>query len=157
MKFEVPSKIQAISLPLILTPPYKSLIAHAHNGSGKTTCFVLGILSRIDMNLHAPQALCICPTRELVIQMGKFTGVTTELGLPDNYKRIDKRAPISAQVIIGTPGTIKVWIEAKKLGTYNLKILVFDEADHMLAQGGFRADFVRMMKAIVKQTSEIQV
>ena len=37
MKFERPSKIQAVSLPMILTPPYKNLIAQAHNGSGKTT------------------------------------------------------------------------------------------------------------------------
>ncbi|XP_057512406.1 DEAD-box ATP-dependent RNA helicase 38-like isoform X2 [Actinidia eriantha] len=67
MKFERPSKIQAISLPMILTPPHKHLIAH--NGSGKTTCFVLGMLSRVDPKLCAPQALCICPTRELTIQV----------------------------------------------------------------------------------------
>lgn len=69
MKFERPSKIQEVSLPMILTPPYKNLIAQAHNGSGKTTCFVLGMLSRVDPKLHAPQALCICPTRELAIQV----------------------------------------------------------------------------------------
>jgi len=69
MGFRKPSKIQAISLPMILEPPYKDLIAQAPNGSGKTTCFVLGMLSRVDPNLHAPQALCICPTRELAIQV----------------------------------------------------------------------------------------
>ncbi len=46
MKFERPSKIQALTLPMILTPPHKDLIAQAHNGSGKTTCFVLSMLSR---------------------------------------------------------------------------------------------------------------
>ncbi|XP_065858140.1 DEAD-box ATP-dependent RNA helicase 38-like isoform X2 [Euphorbia lathyris] len=70
MKFQKPSKIQAISLPMILTPPYKDLIAQAHNGSGKATCFVLGMLSRVDPNLKRTQALCICPTRELTIQDG---------------------------------------------------------------------------------------
>lgn len=40
----------------------------AHNGSGKTTCFVLGMLSRVDGGIKAPQAMCICPTRELVVQ-----------------------------------------------------------------------------------------
>ena len=69
MKFERPSKIQAISLPMILTPPHKNLIAQAHNGSGKTTCFVLGMLSRVNPKLQVPQALCICPTRELAIQV----------------------------------------------------------------------------------------
>ncbi|PKI57649.1 hypothetical protein CRG98_021977 [Punica granatum] len=79
MKFSKPSKIQAISLPMILTPPYKNLIAQAQNGSGKTTGFVLGMLNYVDPNLKAPQALCICPTRELAIQhlevllkMGKY-------------------------------------------------------------------------------------
>nr|XP_009786411.1 PREDICTED: DEAD-box ATP-dependent RNA helicase 38-like [Nicotiana sylvestris] len=144
MKFERPSKIQEISLPMILTPPYKNLIAQAHNGSGKTTCFVLGMLSRVDPKLRAPQALCICPTRELAIQnmevllkMGNFTGITSELAIPAdaaNYIPISKRPPVSAQVVIGTPGTINKWVTARKLGMSCMKILVFDEADHMLAE-----------------------
>ncbi|KAL8204943.1 hypothetical protein R6Q57_010566 [Mikania cordata] len=167
MKFERPSKIQSKSLPMILTPPFQILIAQAHNGSGKTTCFVLGMLSRVDPRLGAPQALCICPTRELAIQnmevllkMGKFTGITSELGLPAdkaNYIPVSKRAPVTAQVIIGTPGTINKWIAAKKLGTSNLKILVFDEADHMLAKDGFKEDSVRIMKEIVRWSPSCQV
>ena len=100
MKFQRPSKIQAKTLPMILKPPFQSLIAQvsaeqwpppyaerqrqqlhrecctgaandvlqAHNGSGKTTCFTLAMLSRVDENIKQTQALCICPTRELVIQ-----------------------------------------------------------------------------------------
>uniref|UniRef100_A0ACD5UZK7 Uncharacterized protein n=1 Tax=Avena sativa TaxID=4498 RepID=A0ACD5UZK7_AVESA len=55
MGFSRPSKIQAITLPMILTPPYKDLVAQAHNGSGKTTCFVLGMLSRVDPNRKTPK------------------------------------------------------------------------------------------------------
>ncbi|CAA2996937.1 DEAD-box ATP-dependent RNA helicase 38 [Olea europaea subsp. europaea] len=167
MKFERPSKIQTISLPMILTPPYKNLIAQAHNGSGKTTCFVLGMLSRVDPNLKAPQALCICPTRELAIQnmevllkMGKYTGITTELAIPSdsaNYIPIQKRPPITEQVIIGTPGTISKWVVARKLGVNQMKILVFDEADHMLAESGFQDESVKIMKAIQKGNSSCQV
>ena len=55
MKFEHPSKIQATTLPMILTPDaqgvYRDLIAQAHNGSGKTTCFVLAMLSRYGVGL----------------------------------------------------------------------------------------------------------
>ncbi|KAK7838489.1 dead-box atp-dependent rna helicase 38 [Quercus suber] len=108
MKFQKPSKIQAISLPMILTPPHKDLIAQAHNGSGKTTCFVLGMLSRIDLNLKAPQALCVCPTRELALQnlevlrkMGKYTGITSECLVPmdkANYVPISRVPPLSAQI-----------------------------------------------------------
>ena len=57
MKFEKPSRIQAVTLPMILTPPYRSMIAQAHNGSGKTTCFVLSMLSRVDAARPGPQAL----------------------------------------------------------------------------------------------------
>lgn len=50
MKFEHPSRIQALTLPMILKPDsngrLRDLIAQAHNGSGKTTCFVLSMLSR---------------------------------------------------------------------------------------------------------------
>ncbi|CAL5221930.1 g4203 [Coccomyxa viridis] len=84
MRFRRPSRIQAQTLPLILQPPYKSLIAQAHNGSGKTTCFALAMLSRVDATVNQLQALCLCPTRELVVQnvmvlekMGKFTSIRT--------------------------------------------------------------------------------
>ncbi|CAK9161641.1 unnamed protein product [Ilex paraguariensis] len=167
MKFERPSKIQAVSLPMILTHPYKNMIAQAHNGSGKTTCFTLGMLSRVDPKFQAPQALCICPTRELAIQnvqvlqkMGKYTGITTECAVPTdtaNYLPISKRAPITAQVVIGTPGTINRWVTARKLGLSSMKILVFDEADHMLAESGFKDDSERIMKAIVRCNPDCQV
>uniref|UniRef100_A0A1J3FVF1 RNA helicase n=1 Tax=Noccaea caerulescens TaxID=107243 RepID=A0A1J3FVF1_NOCCA len=163
MKFEKPSKIQAISLPMILTPPHKHLIAQAHNGSGKTTCFVLGMLSRVDLNIRQPQALCICPTRELANQnmevlqkMGKFTGITTELAVPGTTRDVRKE-PVTAQVVIGTPGTLKKWIVFKKLGLDHLKILVFDEADHMLATDGFRDDSLRIMKDIEHVNQNFQV
>jgi hypothetical protein len=57
MKFERPSRIQSSTLPMILTPPYKDLIAQAHNGSGKTTCFVLSMLSRCGGWLLSSQTL----------------------------------------------------------------------------------------------------
>ncbi|KAL9238830.1 hypothetical protein vseg_013203 [Gypsophila vaccaria] len=169
MGFERPSKIQAITLPMILTPPHKNLIAQAHNGSGKTTCFVLGMLSRVDPMLQAPQALCICPTRELALQnlevlkkMGKFTGITTERAIPEDPNNpthipIKKRPPVTTQVIIGTPGTIKKWTSSGKLGLRHMKILVFDEADHMLAEDGFQDDSMRIINEVKKSGANCQV
>ena len=43
-------------------------------------------------------------------------------------------APITDQIVIGTSGTLIKWITHKKLATRDIKILVFDEADHMLAE-----------------------
>ncbi|XP_065858139.1 DEAD-box ATP-dependent RNA helicase 38-like isoform X1 [Euphorbia lathyris] len=166
MKFQKPSKIQAISLPMILTPPYKDLIAQAHNGSGKATCFVLGMLSRVDPNLKRTQALCICPTRELTIQnldvlrkMGKYTGITSESALPmeSGDARSKIRAPIFAQIVIGTPGTIKRLMSLKKLSVTEMKVLVFDEADHMLAKDGFQDDSLKIMKDIERGNARCQV
>ncbi|CAM8962358.1 unnamed protein product [Rhodiola kirilowii] len=167
MSFQKPSKIQAVSLPMILNPPYKDLIAQAHNGSGKTTCFVLGMLSRVDPNQKSPQALCVCPTRELAIQnievlqkMGKYTGITSECAVPkDSASRVpaSKRPVVMSQVVIGTPGTITSLISTKKLSINYLRILVFDEADHMLAEDGFKDDSLRIMKAIERSNNRCQV
>lgn len=167
MGFSRPSKIQAITLPMILTPPYKDLVAQAHNGSGKTTCFVLGMLSRVDPNRKMPQAICICPTRELaqqnksvLMRMGKFTGITCACAIPSSQKEympISKMAPVTDQVVIGTSGTLTKWITHKKLATREIKILVFDEADHMLAEEGFKTDSLRIMKDIQNSAGGCQV
>ncbi|KAA3481999.1 DEAD-box ATP-dependent RNA helicase 38-like protein [Gossypium australe] len=163
MKYEKPSKIQAISLPMILNPPYLDLIAQAHNGSGKTACFTLGMLSRIDPKLKAPQAICICPTRELAIQnlevlrkMGKYSGITSECEIHTGKKQTI-RPPITSQIVIGTPGTIGHRIRANKLSLSYLKILVLDEADHMLAEDGFKADSVHIMDKIRCVNPQCQV
>ncbi|GAB2215139.1 hypothetical protein Drorol1_Dr00019516, partial [Drosera rotundifolia] len=163
MKFERPSRIQAMTLPMILSPPYKDLVAQAPNGSGKTVCFVLGMLSRVDPEVKAPQALCVVHTRELVSQnmevlkkMGKYTGITAESALPDTLV-VKNREQITAQVIIGTPGTLKRLVSFGKLSLNHMKILVFDEADHMLAGDGFRDDSMRIMNDIKRKVKKCQV
>mmetsp|Transcript_68748 Transcript_68748/g.217422 ORF Transcript_68748/g.217422 Transcript_68748/m.217422 type:complete len:534 (+) Transcript_68748:149-1750(+) len=165
MKFEKPSKIQAQTLPMILEPPFHNLIAQAHNGSGKTTCFVLSMLSRVEPSNPVPQALCVCPTRELAVQnfdvlqkMGKFTTITsTWTGHPRFGDYSSRREKIVDQVVIGTPGTIKGWVSKKLLGLRGLRILVFDEADEMMKQDGFADDSLRIMRDIKKESPKCQV
>ncbi|KAI3885371.1 hypothetical protein MKX03_035894 [Papaver bracteatum] len=161
MNFKTPSKIQSVTLPMILIPPYKDLVAQAHNGSGKTACFVLGMLSRIDINLKAPQAICICPTRELAIQnlevltrMGKHTKTTSISAVPTGKTGLrSDRAPI----FVGTPGTIKKWMSQNRFNARDIKMLVFDEADHMLAEDGFKEDSERIMNTLRKSSAHCQV
>ena len=59
MKYERPSKIQAKTLPIVLREPDRHMIAQGHNGSGKTTCFILAMLMRCatDIGPH-----CWCAT-----------------------------------------------------------------------------------------------
>ena len=67
--------------------------------------------------------------------MGKYTGITSVCAISSDVRvSSTRRESIVDQVIIGTPGTIKRWISTKTLNTRQIKILVFDEADHMLAQ-----------------------
>jgi ATP-dependent RNA helicase DDX19/DBP5 len=163
MKFEKPSKIQAETLPLILMPPHRNLIAQAHNGSGKTTCFTLGMLSRIDPNLKAPQGLMICPTRELVVQnvsvmerMGKYTGVTIASTADPKWDNTN-RNKIVDQAVIGTPGKILRWMRERQLACNNMRILVFDEADHMMATDGHRVDSTKILKHLSMNAKAWQV
>jgi len=154
MKFEKPSKIQAETLPMILEPPHRNLIAQAHNGSGKTTCFVLGMLSLVDPEVKQPQALCICPTRELAIQnldrtekMGTFcTGTTYALVVPGN----NFSSAIQDQILIGTPGRMADMVRRRKINLDHIRCVVFDEADEMLARG-FRDFSITLLKEIDKK------
>uniref|UniRef100_A0A6V7QRH4 RNA helicase n=1 Tax=Ananas comosus var. bracteatus TaxID=296719 RepID=A0A6V7QRH4_ANACO len=114
-----------------------------------------------------PQAFCVCPTRELAQQnqsvlerMGKFTGITSKCAIPSASRDaipIAKQPPITDQVVIGTPGTMKSWINSRKLSTRDIQILVFDEADHRLAEDGFKDDSERIMKDIQRSRGGCQV
>ncbi|CAL5221233.1 g3385 [Coccomyxa viridis] len=159
MKFEKPSRIQAKTLPMILQPPYRSLIAQAHNGSGKTTCFTLAMLSRVDPSLNQPQALCLCPTRELVSQnvmilkkMGKFTDIkaTSTIAIasfPRNHR-------ITEQVMVGTHGSLKNLYSKRVLKFQSVRVVVFDEADEMLKLDGFGSDSVRLVRDLRRDAQQ---
>ncbi|XLS82166.1 hypothetical protein HN51_047997, partial [Arachis hypogaea] len=96
---------------------------------------------------------------EVLRKMGKHTGISSECAVPTDSRDlipIQKWKSINAQVVIGTPGTIKKWISFKNLNLTRLMILVFDEADQMLAEDGFKDDSLRIMKEIEKFNSSCQ-
>lgn len=74
---------------------------------------------------------------DVLRKMGTYTGISSACAVPmdsKNYVPIAKQPDVSAQVVIGTPGTIRKWMSNRKLVVGQVKILVFDEADHMLAE-----------------------
>jgi superfamily II DNA/RNA helicase len=76
------------------------------------------------------------------MRMGKFTGISCACAIPPaqkNYVPISRMPPVTDQVVIGTSGTLIKWITHKKLPTREIKILVFDEADHMLSEVCFES------------------
>jgi ATP-dependent RNA helicase DDX19/DBP5 len=151
MGFSKPSKIQERALPLLLSNPPTNMIGQSQSGTGKTAAFVLTMLSRIDFDLHKPQAICLAPSRELARQimsvvctMGKYTAVQTEYAIKDHLPR--DASNITAQIIVGNPGTTIDLIRRRVLDTTHIKVFVLDEADNMLDQDGLGDQTLRVKK-----------
>ncbi|KAG8932828.1 RNA helicase required for poly(A+) mRNA export [Tulasnella sp. 419] len=158
MGFSKPSKIQERALPLILANPPRNMIGQSQSGTGKTAAFVLSMLSRVDYNKKATQAICIAPSRELARQimtvvttMGSFTPVTTAFAIKDSHER---GAKIDAHIIVGTPGTMVDLLRKRSIDSTEIKIFVVDEADNMLDQQGLGDQTLRV-KNLVPRTCQI--
>jgi len=152
--------IQEQGLPFVLGD--RDFIGQANTGSGKTAVFALAILSKLDLSNHLPQALVLCPTRELAEQvcaeirrLARFTNnikVLTLAGGTEERHKI-KSLKQGAHIIVGTPGRIKKLLEKEDLNVSSLKVLVLDEADRLLEMG-FIADInhIASLTPIDRQT-----
>ena len=134
--------IQEKGLPFILSK--RDFIGQANTGSGKTAAFALGILAKLDLTNHMPQALVLVPTRELAEQvaneirrLARFTSnikVLTISGGSEERHKV-KSLKQGAHIIVGTPGRITKLLQTGILITSDLKVLVLDEADRLLETG----------------------
>ena len=146
MGFEEPSSIQSRAIPLVLEGV--DMIGQAQTGTGKTAAFGIPILEKINVNDKSVQAMILCPTRELSIQ------VAEEISRLAKYMRGVKVLPIyggqpidrqiralkqGVQIVVGTPGRVIDHINRRTLKIGNVKIFVLDEADEMFDMG-FRED-----------------
>lgn len=156
MGFEEFTEIQAKAIPLINDK--KDIIGHSQTGTGKTAAFALPILDNIDYTSDKIQAIVLCPTRELAVQVqreidkiGKYIPrlktVSVYGGEPIS-RQIGylKRKP---QIIIGTPGRTIDHINRKLIKLGQIKYLVLDEADEMLKMG-----FIDDIETIMEATNE---
>lgn len=160
MGFTEPTAIQAQSIPVLLQGE-KDFLGLAQTGTGKTAAFGLPLLQLVDPGKKFPQALIICPTRELCLQ------ITNELDLFKQHKKgiqvtaVYGGAPISQQVrdlkkgthiVVATPGRLIDLIERKAIDLQNIKYVVLDEADEMLNMG-FQDDVEFILKNAVNRDS----
>ena len=156
MGFEEPSPIQSQSIPVILSG--KDVIGQAQTGTGKTAAFSIPVLETVNPEDKSLQAVVLCPTRELAIQVSK------EIKKLSKYMHGIKSLPVyggqpidrqikslkgGVQIVIGTPGRVIDHINRKTLKMDNVKMLILDEADEMLDMG-FRED----IEMILKKTPE---
>lgn len=154
MGFEEASPIQSESIPHILQG--KDIIGQAQTGTGKTAAFAIPIIERIDESSKAIQAIILCPTRELVIQVSqefrKLLKYKENIFVTPIYggQPIDRQLSAlkkGCQIIIGTPGRTIDHIKRGSIKMHQVQTVVLDEADEMLDMG-FRED----MELIIKDT-----
>ena len=154
--YEIPSPIQAATIPLLLAN--RDVLGQAQTGTGKTAAFALPILSRIDIKQQTPQALVLAPTRELAIQVAeafqKYASHIKDFHVLPIYGGQSYGPQLSAlrrgvHVIVGTPGRVIDHLEKGSLDLSKLKTLVLDEADEMLRMG-----FIDDVEQILQKTPE---
>lgn len=154
--YDTPTPIQAQTIPHLLEG--KDLVGQAQTGTGKTAAFALPLLSKIDLELRAPQVLVLAPTRELAIQVGEsfkeYGSQLKGLQVLPIYGGADFKGQLQplkrgVHVVVGTPGRVMDHMRRGTLKLDNLRCLVLDEADEMLRMG-----FIDDVEWILEQTPD---
>lgn len=154
MGYTQPSPIQLQSIPLLLEG--RDVIGQAQTGTGKTAAFAIPIIDQVDPQLKKPQALILCPTRELAVQVeGEIVKLSrhkrgissTVIYGGESIDRQIRDLKKGVQIVVGTPGRIMDHMERRTLNLDNVEIVVLDEADEMLDMG-FRDDIEKILKSV---------
>jgi len=154
MGFEEPTPIQALAIPLIQAG--RDVTAQAQTGTGKTAAFGIPIIEKIDSTHRTVQAIVLCPTRELAIQIAEeFSELLSHLPritvLPVyGGQPIDRQLRAlhsGVNIVIGTPGRVMDHLRRRTLSLDEVSTVVLDEADQMLDMG-FRDDIELILKKI---------
>lgn len=151
--FELMTPIQAEAIPVLLTG--RDVIGQAQTGTGKTAAFGIPILETIDADSKKLQAIILCPTRELAVQvtgeLRNFASAMQNVRILPVYGGQDIRTQIQnlrgTQIVVGTPGRVMDHMRRHTIKMDNVKICVLDEADEMLKMG-FREDMEVILGAI---------
>ena len=161
MGFEEFSPIQKSSIPLLLEG--RDVIGQAQTGTGKTAAFGIPIIEKVDARSNKVQALVLCPTRELSIQ------VSEEISNLSKYKKNIRVMPIyggqpierqlrglkqGVQIVIGTPGRVMDHMRRGSLKLDNLNFFVLDEADEMFDMG-FRQDIELILQDVPEERQSL--
>src|ERR1700755_243667 len=151
--FKQPTPIQEQAIPVLLSGT-KDLVGLAQTGTGKTAAFGLPLLQLVDAAERHPQALVVCPTRELCLQIvnevelfkkfipgmhviAVYGGTSIGLQIRD-LRRV-------VQMVVATPGRLIDLIERKAIDLGQIEYVVLDEADEMLNMG-FQDDIEFILK-----------
>lgn len=161
MGFIKPTPIQEKSIPDLLLG--KDLLGQAQTGTGKTAAFSIPLIELLDENINVVQALVVCPTRELCLQ------VCAEIKRLSAHKDLESIAIYGGQaieqqfrslqinrphIVVATPGRLFDHLRRKTIELSRVKIIVLDEADEMLDMG-FRPEIEQIFSLLPEQNQRI--
>ncbi len=154
--FENATPIQSQSIDLILDG--KDIFGQSQTGTGKTGAFAIPCIEKIDGSNKNLQAIVLCPTRELAMQVSeefrKFLKYKKDVKVLPVYggQQIDRQITAlrkGVQIVVGTPGRVMDHMRRKTIKFSDLKMVILDEADEMLNMG-FRED----IESILEKTNQ---
>jgi ATP-dependent RNA helicase DeaD len=151
--FTQPTPIQEKAIPVLLQGT-KDFIGLAQTGTGKTAAFGLPLLQLLNKADKFPQALIVCPTRELCLQITKdldtfknkkdhiaVTAVYGGSSIGEQIRSLKK----GTHIVVATPGRLIDLIERKAINLEKINYVILDEADEMLNMG-FKDDIEFILK-----------
>lgn len=158
--FVNPTPIQEKAIPVLLSGT-TDLVGLAQTGTGKTAAFGLPLLQLVQISDKHPQALVVCPTRELCMQIVNEVDLFKKFMPGMNVVAVYGGTSIGAQIrdikrgvqiVVATPGRLIDLIERKAINLEQIKYVVLDEADEMLNMG-FQDDIEFILKNTPKRES----
>lgn len=161
MGFEEASPIQAKAIPAMMEG--KDIIGQAQTGTGKTAAFGIPLLEKIDPKNKKLQAIVLCPTRELAIQvaeeirnLAKYMHAIKVLPIYGGQEIVKQIRSLKSgtQLIIGTPGRVMDHMRRKTVKMENIHTVVLDEADEMLNMG-FREDIETILEGVPEERQAV--
>ena len=156
MGFEETAPIQTQAIPAVCEGI--DVVGQAQTGTGKTAAYTIPMLMKIDPQIKKPQAIVLCPTRELAVQVAeeirKLAKYMSDIKVLPVYGgqeivRQIKSLKTGVQIIVGTPGRVMDHMRRKTVKFDNINMVILDEADEMLDMG-FRED----METILTETPQ---
>ena len=139
-KFEYEMPVQTQLIPSMLEG--KDVVAQSPTGSGKTLAFVLPILNQVDGSKQIIQALIVAPSQELSMQIvevlrewtaGTDISVAQLIGGANMARQLEKLKK-KPTIVVGTPGRLNELMKSKKLKLHEIRHIVLDEGDQLLAR-----------------------
>ncbi|MCQ4726208.1 DEAD/DEAH box helicase [Anaerotignum faecicola] len=161
MGFEEATPIQSQAIPIIMSG--RDIIGQSQTGTGKTASFGIPCLEKINPKSRSLQALILCPTRELTIQVSeefrKLLKFRSNIMVLPIYggQPIDRQITAlkkGVQVVIGTPGRVMDHMKRRTLKMESVKYAVLDEADEMLDMG-FRDDIEEILSKVPQERQTV--